>query len=53
VPSKLTGMFPARISPAGPGWRACAPAAYHALPVCLPFSYSEKVNVNATSAGHR
>ena len=37
-------------SPAGSGWRACAPVAYQAVPVCLPFSYSEKVNVNATSA---
>ena len=33
-----------------PGWRACAPAAYVTVPVCVPFTYSEKVNVNATSA---
>ena len=50
MPSKLTGMSAASTSPAGSGWRACAPVAYHAVPVCLPFSYSEKVNVNATSA---
>ena len=50
VPSKLTGMSAARTSPAGPGWRAAAPVAYLAVPVCRPFSYSEKVNVNATSA---
>ena len=35
---------------AGSGWRAWAPVAYQAVPVCLPFSYSENTNVNATSA---
>ena len=34
----------------GSGWRAWAPVAYQAVPVCLPFSYSENTNVNATSA---
>ena len=34
----------------GSGWRACAPVAYRAVPACLPFWYSEKVNVNAMSA---
>ena len=37
-------------SPAGSGWRACVPVAYQPVPVCLPFWYSEKVKVNATSA---
>ena len=32
------------------GLAGLAPVAYQAVPVCLPFSYSEKVNVNATSA---
>ncbi len=50
VPSKLTGIDSASTSPAGSGWRAWAPVAYLAVPVCLPFSYSEKMNVNATSA---
>ncbi len=50
VPSKLTGKSRASTSPAGSGWRAWAPVAYQAVPVCLPFSYSEKVKVNAMSA---
>jgi hypothetical protein len=37
-------------SPAGPGWRACAPVACQAVPVCVPFWYPENTNVNATSA---
>ena len=48
--SKLTGMNEASTSPTGPGWRAWAPVAYQAVPVCLPFWNSENVNVNATSA---
>ena len=50
VPSKLTGMPSASTSPPGSAWRAWAPVAYQAFPVCLPFSYSENTNVNATSA---
>ena len=50
VPSKLTGMDEASTWPPGSAWRAWAPVAYQAVPVCVPFSYSEKVNVNATSA---
>ena len=50
VPSKLTGMSSLSTSPTGSGWRACAPVAYLAVPICLPFSYSENTNVNATSA---
>ena len=50
VPSKLTGMSEASTSPAGSSWRACAPVAYLAVPVCVPFWYSENMNVNATSA---
>jgi hypothetical protein len=50
VPSKLTGMSLLSTSPAGSGWRACAPVAYLAIPVCLPFSYSENTNVNEMSA---
>ena len=58
-PARLDGLrraveadrdVPASTSPAGSGWRACAPVAYQAVPVCLPFSYSENMNVNATSA---
>ena len=36
VPSKLTGISLLSTSPAGSGWRACAPVAYQAVPVCLP-----------------
>jgi hypothetical protein len=50
VPSKLTGIDSASTSPAGPGWRARAPVAYQAVPVCPPLSYSENTNVNAMSA---
>jgi hypothetical protein len=50
VPSKLTGISAASTSPAGSRWRASAPVAYQTVPVCLPFSYSENSNVNATSA---
>ena len=50
VPSKLTGMSVLSTSPAGSGWRACAPVACQAVPVCLPFWYSENTNVNAMSA---
>ena len=50
VPSKLTGTFEASTSPAGSGWRACAPVAYQTVPVWVPFTYSENTNVNATSA---
>jgi hypothetical protein len=39
----------ASTSPAGSGWRAWAPVAYQAVPVCVPFSYAEKVKVNAMS----
>ena len=38
VPSKLTGMASASTSPPGSGWRAWAPVAYQAVPVCLPSS---------------
>jgi len=38
VPSKLTPKPSASISPAGSAWRAWAPVAYQAFPVCLPFS---------------
>jgi len=48
VPSKLTGTASASTWSAGSGWRAAAPVACQAVPVCLPFSYSEKVKVNAT-----
>jgi hypothetical protein len=47
---KLTGMDELSSSPAGPGWRAGAPLAYQAVPVCLPLSTWEKVKVNAASA---
>ena len=50
VLSKLTGMSAASTSPAGSGWRAWAPVAYQAVPVCVPFSYSENTNVSAMSA---
>ena len=50
VPSKLTGKPSASTSPPGSAWRAWAPVAYQAFPVCLPFSYSEKTKVNAMSA---
>ena len=36
MPSKLTGMPSASTSPAGSGWRAAAPVAYQAVPVCCP-----------------
>src|SRR5271165_692461 len=49
VPSKLTGRESVSTSPAGSGWRAWGPVAYQAVPVCVPFSYAEKVKVNATS----
>ena len=50
VPSKLTGIVSARTCPAGPGWRASAPVAYQAVPVCVPSCSSENTKVNATSA---
>ena len=50
VPSKLTGRDAVSRSPAGSGCLAWAPVAYQAVPVCLPFSYPEKVKVKATSA---
>ena len=50
VPSKLTGKSAPSTSPAGSARRASAPVACQAVPVCVPFSYSEKVNVNAMSA---
>jgi hypothetical protein len=49
-PSKLTGSDAASRWPAGSGHLAWLPAAYQAIPVCLPCSNSEKVKVNATSA---
>ena len=50
VPSKLTGMSEAITSPPGSSWRATAPVAYQAVPVCFPSASSENTNVNATSA---
>ena len=50
MPSKLTGMDSVSTSPPGSGCRAWPPVAYQAVPVCLPFSYSENTNVNAMSA---
>jgi hypothetical protein len=50
IPSKLTGRDAVSCWPAGWGHLAWLPAAYQAVPVCLPFSNSEKVKVNAASA---
>jgi hypothetical protein len=50
VPSKLTGKPSASTSPPGSGWRAWAPVAYHAVPVCVPSCSSENTKVNAMSA---
>ncbi len=50
MPSKLTGMSAASTWPTGPDWRASAPVAYQAVPVCRPSWYSENTKVNATSA---
>ena len=50
VPSKLTGRESVSCSPPGSGCLAWLPVAYQAVPVCMPFSNSEKVKVNAMSA---
>jgi hypothetical protein len=50
VLSKLTGRESVSTWPTGSGWRAWAPVAYQAVPVCVPLLYPEKVKVNATSA---
>jgi hypothetical protein len=48
--SKPTEVASIRTSPRGSRVWASLSVAYQAVPVCWPFSYSEKVKLNATSA---